>query len=146
MKKHEICRNCGEEYIPKRRGVQKYCSNSCRSSSWQLKQKKPQKETSLKPVNPPVVVEEETKEASPEKQGMSLAGVGNNMAGNLSYDMLKSMLTPTENKPASKKDIGELKNLILGSRYLPVNNVPKDKHGRLAFYDVNTGNVVFLKA
>ncbi|MGJ5641488.1 hypothetical protein [Formosa sp. S-31] len=76
---------------------------------------------------------------------MSLAGVGNNMAGNLSYDMLKSMWTPTENKPASKKDIGELKNLILGGRHLPVNNVPKDRYGRSASYDVNTGNVVFMK-
>ncbi|WP_435133097.1 hypothetical protein [Formosa sp. A9] len=146
MRKHEICLNCGEEYIPKRRGVQKYCSNSCRSSSWQLKQNKPQKETSLKPVNEPAVVEEETKETSSKKQGMTWAGVGENFAGNVSYDMMKSMFTSEENKPASRKDIGELKNLILGGRYLPVNNVPKDKNGRLAFYDVNTGNVVFLKA
>ncbi|CAM4087613.1 hypothetical protein ZORO111903_00320 [Zobellia roscoffensis] len=54
------------------------------------------------------------------------------------------MLTSAENKPATKKDIQELKTLIK-SRYLPIKNLKNDPYGRLPFYDVQTGYLVYLQ-
>lgn len=140
MRKKEICWNCGDDYIPNRRGVQKYCSNSCRSRSWLLKQiriKAPVPNNNLKSKLPVVkkVAKIET---------MSVAGVGNATAGAALAEIGKSLFTPIQNKPATKKDIQELKALINGGRYLPVNNANNDSYGRKPFYDVETGNVVYL--
>ena len=133
MKKTEICLYCGDEYVPKRRGAQKFCTNSCRSRHWQIKQNIQTKEIVLSKV---------------EKQGakvdaMSFSGVGNAAAGVAVVEGLKSLLTAKENKAATKKDIQELKTLIL-SRYLPINNIGRDSMGRSPFYDVETGNAVYL--
>ena len=35
--KHYTCNYCQQNFVPKRRRVQKYCSNSCRSSAYQLR-------------------------------------------------------------------------------------------------------------
>jgi hypothetical protein len=74
---------------------------------------------------------------------MSFAGVGNAAAGVAAVEVVKSLLTAESNKPATKKDIQELKALITG-RYLPVNNTGKNAIGQSPFYDVETGHVVFL--
>ncbi|PKQ44525.1 hypothetical protein [Confluentibacter flavum] len=76
---------------------------------------------------------------------MSLAGVGNAAAGVAVVEVAKYLATSPENKPATKKDIQELKSLLIsGERYLPVNNVPNDGFGRKPYYDVETGDVVYL--
>ncbi|MDN3665793.1 hypothetical protein ACFFU1_18295 [Algibacter miyuki] len=137
MKKTEVCLHCGDEYIPKRRGAQKFCTNSCRSRHWQTKQSNKTNEVVLSKV-----------ENTVEKQGakveaMSFAGVGNAAAGVAVVDGLKSLLTAKENKAATKKDIQELKTLIIG-RFLPINNISIDSMGRCPFYDVETGSVVYM--
>ncbi|WMI70059.1 MULTISPECIES: hypothetical protein [Mangrovimonas] len=139
MKETEICHYCGDDYIPKRKGQQKFCSNSCRSRNWQQKQGVPNltptaKETDLAPPK---------EDQKTKTEQMSWGGVANNIAGNMAYDTVKKIFTPKASEPATKKDIEDLKNLIT-NRYLPVNNVPKDHMGRTAFYDVQTGNVVFF--
>jgi hypothetical protein len=136
MKKTEICLNCGDDYLPKRRGVQKYCSNACRSRYWQLRQNIETKEV-------PSKVENTVEKQGAKVEKMSFAGVGNAAAGVAAVEIVKSVFTPPENKPATKKDIQELKTLIKG-RYLPVNNVKIDLMGKRPFYDVVTGNVEFL--
>ncbi|MFD0836752.1 hypothetical protein ACFQ0I_13315 [Mariniflexile aquimaris] len=74
---------------------------------------------------------------------MSLAGVGNAAAGAAVVEVVKTVFTTQDNKPATKKDLQELKTLITG-RYLPVNKAGKDEYGRSPCYDIETGNVVFL--
>ena len=136
MKKTEICDHCGDDYTPKRRGTQKFCSNSCRSRSWLLKQKKNKVPEKI----------DETKNQLPitkspaNKGGMTWGGVGEAATGTGIVEVAKHVLGIA---PATKKDIQELKAFIKG-RYLPVNNAPKDLMGRSAFYDVETCKVVYL--
>ncbi|WP_405384051.1 hypothetical protein [Maribacter sp. LLG6340-A2] len=140
MKKIEICTYCGDEYVPKRRGVQKFCSNSCRSLNWKNKQQT--KELKVPAVNPidekPVLAQ---KPSSQEK--MSLAGIGNAAAGVAAVEMVKDFVTPYSEKPATKKDIEDLK-AFLKSRYLLVRNLRKDPNGKKPYYDVISGNLVYL--
>jgi hypothetical protein len=134
MKKTEICLHCNDDYIPKRRGVQKFCSKSCKSRYWYLKQNKKE----LKLESETGVVTNETK-----TDKMSWGGVGNSAVGTVLGNAATSLLTAGDNKPATKKDIEDLKSLI-SDRYLPVNNLGVDGFGRRPFYDVETGNVEFF--
>lgn len=136
MKKTEICHHCNVDYIPNRRGVQKFCSNSCRSRFWYLKQNFESKETKVK--NQLKVVEQKS-----NIDKMSLAGVGNAATGVAVVEIAKNLFTSAENKPVTKKDLQELKAFIKG-RYLLVNNAKKEAYGRFPYYDVVTGNVVYL--
>ena len=140
MKKTEICKYCGGDYIPKRRGAQKFCSNSCRSRHWKLQQDH-LKNTTLQNTEKsqlPIVSNE------PQKEQMSMAGIGNAATGAALVELGKNILTSPDNKPATKKDINELRSLINGGRFLPVKNIPKDSYGRIPYYDVETGDVVYL--
>ena len=140
MKKSEICQYCGDDYIPKRRGAQRFCSNSCRSRYWTVRQNKNKVTLSIENLkNELPIVKSPNK-----KETMTLAGVGNAVAGSALAEIGKNILTPTQNKPATKKDIQELKTLINGRRYLPVKNYQNDAYNRKPFYDVETGNVIFL--
>ncbi|MFT4847625.1 MAG: hypothetical protein ACI83B_000146 [Sediminicola sp.] len=136
MKKTEICLHCNADYTPTRRGVQKFCSKSCKSRYWYLKQNFQTKEVTVS--NQSTVAPQKLK-----VETMSFAGVGNAAVGVGAVEVIKNLLTAEPNKPATKKDIQELKALITG-RYLPVNNTGKDSMGRSPFYDVVTGDVEFL--
>jgi hypothetical protein len=135
MKKTEICIHCNTNYIPTRRGVQKFCSKSCKSRYWYLKQNNKAKELSLSNQNKPKESQHNTKIDT-----MSAAGVGNVVAGTALVELGKNVFGIAA---ATKKDIQELKSFIKG-RYLPINNLMKDPMGRFPFYDVETGNVVYL--
>jgi len=58
--------------------------------------------------------------------------------------MGKNIFTSDQTKQATKKEIEELKSMIYGWRYFPVNNVPIDCFGTSLNYDFETGNVVYL--
>ena len=75
---------------------------------------------------------------------MSLAGVGNAAAGTLAVNALSSLLTRKDNKPATKKDIMEIKAL-LSKRYHEVLNMDLDGYGNEPFYDMETKTIVYLK-
>ncbi|RIA09386.1 hypothetical protein OE09_1218 [Flavobacteriaceae bacterium MAR_2010_72] len=135
------CKYCFKEFEPKRRRVQKYCSDTCRSKAHHARKTishLTEKETTKVP--------EETKPDTKTKiDTVSFAGIGNAMIGNWAADGVKHFLTPTEDKPATRKDLQKLlKTFKLKGRYLPVNNAIKDADGRSAFYDVETGNIVYL--
>ncbi|MCH4553550.1 hypothetical protein [Aestuariibaculum lutulentum] len=146
MKKTEICLHCGDDYIPKRRGTQKFCSNSCRSRYWYEKQ--PQNSV-VEKNNLPNISEEnlpttEVKpEIQPKKETMSLSGVGNAAAGTALAHLGMNLLTPNQSKPATKKDIQELKELLT-TRYFPIHNLPYDNLGRAPYFDIETGNVEYF--
>lgn len=138
MKKQENCKHCGEQYKPNRFGVQKFCSNSCRSRYWYLKQNFAV--TKLEKSVLPVTVEKKTK-----VEKMSLAGVGNAAGGATIVEIAKNIFTPYENKPATKKDIEELKDLLRNnSGYFPVHNLSPDAFGRMPYFDLSTGNIIYF--
>ncbi|GAA4301169.1 hypothetical protein [Aestuariibaculum suncheonense] len=135
------CKYCFKEFEPKRRRVQKYCSDTCRNKAHHAKKVK-----NILPVlsEESLSVAKITQENTPKKETMSLAGVGNSTAGNLLANGITSLLTPEGKKAATKKDILELKSLIAGARYFPVNNLSFDQFGRRPYYDIETQELVYL--
>lgn len=127
------CQYCGLEYKPRRRNMQKFCSNSCRSTSFNLKNKKCKLALPEEKQNKPIKVEQ-----------MSLAGVGNAAAGTLAVNALTSLFTSEENKPATRKDLQNLAN-TLKQRYHLIINAPVSKDGTKPYYDMDTKTIVYLK-
>jgi len=137
MKNTELCNYCGKEYVPRRRGVQQFCSNSCRSRNWQINQKKKELLTVKK--------EQERSEVEiiPQSDKLTAAGIGNAAIGTAAVDFAKHLLTPEHKRNATKEDISKLSSLMKGQRYFPVNNVPNDPFGRKPFFDIETGNIIY---
>lgn len=132
------CQYCGKEYKPNRRKKQKYCSNSCRTRAFVIK-----KGIGLAIIKPEITKPEENK-----IDKMSTAGVGNVIVGTLIADgigaIAKNIFTNEENKPATKKDLKEMKELLL-PRYHRVNNLPPNRFGQLPYYDLNTKTIIYFK-
>jgi hypothetical protein len=128
------CHYCGKEYQPKRRFKQRFCSNSCRVNSFNRKKEMglsiPQKESQ---IDKPLQIEK-----------MSMAGVANAtvgaVAGTVAVNLITSLLTNEENKPATKKDVMNI--IKQNKRFHLVKNVPC-KLGYNAFYDMQTQSIVY---
>lgn len=129
-----ICHYCRKDYVPKRRGVQKFCSNSCRVRTHQLKNKKP-KVTEVTTGN-------NTKTDKAKIEQMSLAGVGNSLGGNLAAQGLISLFTKEENKPATKGDLATLASRL--KRYHQIKNLPPNHQGQIPNFDLYTGEIVYF--
>lgn len=129
------CAYCGKQYKPRRRRKQKYCSNSCRTNAFNAKKKNSlAKPETNKPENQLQKIDK-----------MSWAGVGNAAAGTLAVNALSSLLTREENKPVTKKDFKEIKELLI-KRFHPISNMRPDAYGNQPYYDLETKSVVYLKA
>lgn len=128
------CQYCSKDYKPNRRRQQKYCCNSCRTRAFVIRK--------IKGLNLPSTENKNTEEKKIET--MSWAGVGNAAAGTLAVNLATSIFTKEENKPATKKDIKEVKNLLM-TRYHNIKNVPNRSDGARPFYDVQTQSMVYLK-
>ena len=132
------CKYCYNEFEPKRRRVQKYCSDTCRSKAYHARKIKTLATTNnteiSKPVNSP----------TPQTQKMSLAGVGNATAGTLAADAIKTIFTKDANKPATKGDIAQIFEK-LNSRYHLVKNQAPNKFGQYPYFDLVENVVVYLK-
>jgi DNA-directed RNA polymerase subunit RPC12/RpoP len=129
-----ICQYCGKEYKPNRRLKQKYCSNSCRTRAFVIRK--------VKMLHLPSV--EDKKNLEQKSETMSWSGVGNAAAGALAVNIATGLFTKEENKPATKKDIREVKNLLM-TRYNSIKNVPNRPDGARPFYDLQTQSMVYLK-
>lgn len=129
-----ICQYCGKEYKPNRRLKQKYCSNSCRTRAFVIRK--------VKMLHLPSV--EDKKNLEQKSETMSWSGVGNAAAGALAVNIATGLFTKEENKPATKKDIREVKNLLI-TRYHSIKNVPNRPDGARPFYDLQTQSMVYLK-
>lgn len=134
--KYYVCNYCHTEYIPKRRGVQKYCSNSCRSNACRVRNSEINKLDSIKPTN--------TKISNKSANQMSLAGVGNATTGALLADGLKALFTSADNTAATKGDLKLLTEKLLG-RYHLVKNIPLNINGEQPYYDMVNKVVVYFK-
>ncbi|MTE27554.1 hypothetical protein [Winogradskyella ouciana] len=138
--KYYTCEYCFKEYTPKRRRVQKFCSNSCRSSSHRLRKSKEKEKDETLPT--PTTKTEVPQVPNPDK--ISVVGVGNAALGALAADGVKSIFTSRKNKPATKGDI-DLLIEKLGGRYHLIKNIPPNIHGENAYYDLQEGIFVYLK-
>jgi hypothetical protein len=127
------CQYCGKEYKPNRRQQQKYCSNSCRTRAFVIRK--------IKGLNLPAVENNNPQEKKSE--GMTWGKVGSAAAGTLAVNIATSIFTKEENKPATKKDIKEVKNLLM-TRFHSIKNVPYRHDGARPFYDVQTQSIVYL--
>jgi len=133
----QICEQCIESYIPKRKGTQRFCSASCRSRYWFLKQQSK--------AIPEIKLQEIKNEESNSIDKMSMSGVGNSFWGSLAAEVVtgvaKSALTRDADLPATKGDIKILLDK-LNQRFLPVQNVSHIL-GKRAFYDKTLLKIVF---
>lgn len=130
------CQNCGKDYIPNRRGVQKYCSNSCRTRAFLLRKSK---------LNlPSTKVETQIEEKQSTKiDKMSVAGVGNAVVGTTIVKLAEAIFTNEANKPATKNDIKNLEAKI-SKRYYLIKNMQKDNSGRNPYFDTVQSCVVYF--
>lgn len=131
---HYICHYCGKEYVPTRRKVQKHCSNSCRTRSYQLRN--PKLGSSLPAF--------QQKKNPTQIDKVSLAGVANAALGTAAVDLAKYMFTSDEHKPATKKDIEMLKKALSKDRYKLMENLIPRPDGYRAYFDSFTNNLVYL--
>lgn len=132
------CQYCCAEFIPKRRRVQKYCSDSCRSSAYQLRKKT---QTDVIPLNHLNAV---TESVAKTKDEISVAKIASAAAGNLIADGAKAIFTSKENKPATKGDIDELLQKLKGKRYYLINNLEYTENG-YPYFDIENNEVVYYK-
>ena len=132
------CQYCSIQYKPNRRKKQKYCSNSCRTRAFVIRNAKGLSLVKLEPTKPDQIKIEK----------MSLAGVGNSIAGNLIADSIinvaKTIFIKEEDRPATKKDVTNiLKALNEGCH--PISNMPNRYDGAKPFYDYDTQTIIYLK-
>ncbi|WP_372521218.1 hypothetical protein [Mesoflavibacter sp.] len=132
--KYYTCNYCKQDFVPKRRRVQKYCSNSCRSSAYQLRKGN---KNNLPATN-------NTKPVTEQNDKMTLAGVGNAAVGSMVAGGLVKLFTNEKNKPATKGDI-DLLVQKLGGRYHLVKNLQPNAQGALPHYDLIKGIIVYLQ-
>jgi len=137
------CNHCDKEFIPKKRRTQKFCKDSCRVSHHQcnkrLQQVVPDSLAGSKELKPKK--KKGKKRRKEKKEGMSLTGIGDAAVGTLIVDKLTGMLTPEQNKPATKGDIVKLANYL--TRYHLIENMVSNDIGQKPFLDIETGLVVY---
>ena len=133
-----ICQNCGKEYIPNRRGVQKYCTNSCRTRAFILRNSKSKLNLPSTNVDNQIVEKESVK-----IDKMSLAGVGNAVAGTAIVKLAEAIFTTDANKPATKNDLKNLEAKI-SKRYYLIKNMQMDKTGKNPYFDTVQSCVVYF--
>jgi hypothetical protein len=136
--KYYTCLYCHEEFIPKRRHVQKFCSATCRSKAHHQKNKN----STLKPISvlKPITDNSITKNKIDK---MSVAGVANATAGYIAANVLKSAFTDERNKPATKGDILALRRE--NERYHRIINLAMRPDGTFPHFDIQKKILVYLK-
>ena len=134
------CHYCGKDYKPNRRNKQRFCSNSCRVNSFNKKKElglsKPQ---IVNEINLPIKTENQLPKQI-KIESMSMAGIGNVVAGTVAVNLISSLLTSEGDKPATKKDI--MKIMEQNKRFYPIKNAPQ-KVGFIALYDMQTQSIVY---
>jgi hypothetical protein len=131
------CQYCKKEFTPKRRKVQKFCSDSCRVSFHRFKNV----ESELKSTNLQIKSEDQVPNKIKVDQ-VSTAGVANAAIGSGIAELLINALTPEENKPATKGDILKLAASL--NRYHKIKNLPINLQGQIPYFDLIQGIVVYL--
>lgn len=131
--KKYICHFCGTDYDPKRRHVQRFCCDSCRSKAHKRKH-------NLEDI---AKIDNNEQRKHPVKiEKVSLAGVTNAALGTFAVNMAAKAFTKQENLPATKKDLENLKQ-TLKANYYPIINIPCRSDGAKPYYHLRTQSVVY---
>ncbi|PHS52265.1 MAG: hypothetical protein COB01_08250 [Lutibacter sp.] len=152
MKKDNYsCDYCGEEFIPTRKGVQRFCKSNCRKKYSYHKNKDISK---AKPKEEIFQKLEELQHKKNNIEEMSVYGVGNSVAGTLLADGLtaiaKKVFIPKENKPATKRDLQtisfDIHTIIklLNKRYFQIQNLERNAQGALPYFDMANRKVIYF--
>jgi hypothetical protein len=136
-KLYYTCQYCKKEFTPKRRKVQKFCSDSCRVSFHRFKNV----ESELKSTNLQIKNEDQVPNKIKVDQ-ISTAGVANAAIGSGLADLLISALTPEENKPATKGDVLKLAASL--KRYHRIKNLSINLQGQIPYFDIVKGELVYF--
>jgi hypothetical protein len=132
------CQYCGKDFVPNRRKVQKYCSNSCRSKAYHQR-------TKIAPLNAPTVAEIQSSPEKKEKvkiEKVSSAGIANAAIGVTAVNLISNIFTKEDDKPATKGDLKRL-SAKLGN-FHPIANLEPGPDGRKPYFNVETKRVVYL--
>jgi len=139
------CQHCYQEFVPTRRGIQKFCSDSCRSSHHQCNTRLQQKKTDSlngKKETKKVKNNGEGKKKGKEKsKEMSFAGIGNAAAGTAFVDIATRLLTAEHNKPATKGDLMKLLNRLSG--YVRIEDLEPNLFGEKPYLEIETGKTIY---
>tara|TARA_R110002073_G_scaffold108336_3_gene243348 strand:- start:17970 stop:18377 length:408 start_codon:yes stop_codon:yes gene_type:complete len=119
------CQYCKQEFIPKKRRVQKFCSDSCRVGFHRQKNKIEKKELTSR--------ENKSLPKKTKVDQMSFAGVGNAAVGTLAVDTILSLFTKEENKPATKGDLKQFASKL--ERFQVVKNLTVNSFGKSPYFD-----------
>ncbi|MBZ9786439.1 hypothetical protein LB456_03125 [Psychroflexus sp. CAK57W] len=131
------CGYCSKEYVPRRRKVQKYCSNTCRVKAHFQKNKKLELKTKTG-LSKPESSDKKTKDT------INLAGIGNAAIANVATDTLKNLFTNEDKKPLTKGDFKQLMTQFK-NRYEKIDNMPRRADGTQAYFDSKEKKIVYLK-
>ena len=136
-----VCNYCHKDYEPKRRRIQKYCSQSCRSKAYHAR-------TTTTKTGLAVQTKDTTSQLANIRnkakiETMSPAGIGNATVGALAADGIKALMTHNDDKPATK---GDIKNLVseINGRYHFVTNLPHRYDGALPYFDLDANMIVYF--
>ena len=142
--KYYTCKYCFNEFEPKRRRVQIYCSNTCRAKAYHARKTgSTQLAKTLHPDSGALVPDLITPPSKTKIESVSIAGVGNATIGALAASGIKSVFTHPDNKAATKGDLKDLA-MTFTRRYHLVNNLPKrDTDGALAYFDMETQEIIY---
>lgn len=91
------CQYCKKEYTPKRRRIQKFCSDSCRVGSHQLNKR-------MTNSGVPEVTKNHVLPKA-KKEGINMAGVGNSFLGTIAATTTVNFLKNENDKPITKRDL-----------------------------------------
>jgi hypothetical protein len=143
--KYYTCEYCYKEFEPKRRRVQKYCSNTCRSKAYHARKTKHEKKSGIVPVKDSTPENNELAITSSKTkiESVSLGGIVNATIGTLTAKRIDSVFTAEENKLATKGDLIAYTNTILGRYHLVKNIQRRQSDGALPYYDMETNKVVY---
>ena len=162
------CKYCKKEFVPTKRGTQKYCKASCKTVDHRkrnkLKAQLALTEKTTSSIQTEVIVNEEVSIIKKEEvqslaipieksdkiseiekketKKMSFAGTAESTAGTLLADGLVSLFTKEENKPATKGDL--IKAISHLDRYQPIFEMSRNSLGQLPYFDMETKTVLYM--
>lgn len=141
------CKYCKIEFKPKRRRIQKFCSDNCRSKNWFMVHSKDRPPPIAIESNETAILSKEVKKEGKRKlmkvEEISIQGVGNATLGSIIGNKATDYFTPEEKKPVTNKDFQILKSELLG-KYHPITNIDNDEYGRKPYYDIESKEIVYM--
>jgi hypothetical protein len=145
------CLLCENEFVPTKRGIQKFCSRTCGQKYNYHKNKSKHKKID------PTKFKARFENASKEKFGVDKItpqGVLQSWLGSLAAQgtiAFGKTFFSNENKPITKQETDKLKqelqdlNQLISTRYFLIENMDRRFDGALPHFDMSSRSLVYLK-